>query len=202
MRAARNSNNYRGPEKTDRPEWAGLPIEYWIDLEVLEGSPIFEIVEVLCEKFPQLSRQQHIELIATRLTARGRKDEIGFYLVNGETTADLTFSDALAQLHLPGTWNVNWDEHLVVWQKPRTLERLARRFLKLWQRLAGNRRNWKKLFFVAYLVAWAATSVLFVVILMRWFSIAALIPFLAVELTLGYFVADYFFDIWRARQRK
>jgi len=37
----------------------------------------------------------------------------------------------------------------------------------------------------------------FVVILMRWFSIAALMPFLALELTFGYFVADYFVDIWR-----
>lgn len=176
MRATRDSDNYRSPEKTDRPEWAGLPIEYWIDLEVLDGSPLFEIVEVLCEKFPTRSRQQHIELIATRLTERGRKDEIGFYLVNGETTTDLTIADALAQLRLPGTWNVNWDEHLVVWQKPRTLERLSRRFLKLWSTRAGKRGNWMKLSFVAYLVAWAITQGLFVVMLMRWFSIAAMIP--------------------------
>lgn len=202
MRATRDSDHYRDPEKTNPPEWAGMSMETWIDLEVLDGSPVFEIVEVLCEKFPQRSRQQNIELIATRLTARGRKDEIGFYLVNGETTTDLTFSDALVQLRLPGTWNVNWDEHLVVWQKPRTLERLGRRFLKLWPRLTGNRGNWNKLFFVAYLVAWAVSSVLFVVILMRRLSIAALIPFLAIDLTLGYFVADYFFDIWRAKQRK
>ena len=202
MRAARNSDNYCGPEKTGRPEWAGLPIEYWIDLEVLEGSPIFEILVDLCHRFPERSRQQHMELIVTRLTERSRKDEIGFSFVHGEATTDVAISDALAQLRLPGTWNVDYDEHLLVWQKPRTLERLRRRFLKLWPRFAGNRGNWNKLFFVAYLVAWAVSSVLFVVILMRWFSIAALIPFLALELTLGYFVADYFFDIWRAKQRK
>jgi hypothetical protein len=122
--------------KTSRPEWAGLPIEYWIDLNVKEESPLFEILKELCEKFPDRSPQQHIELIVTRLTERGRKDEIGFALVNGETTTDLTISNALAQLRLPGTWNVNWDEHLIVWQKPLTL---ARRFLKLWSRLAGKR---------------------------------------------------------------
>ena len=202
MRATRDSDNYRGPEKTDRLEWAGLPIEYWVDLEVFEGSPLFEILEDLCGRFPERTRQQHIELIAARLTERGRKGEIGFSLVNGEATTDLTISDALAQLRLPGTWNVNWDEHLLVWQKPRTLERLRRRFLKLWPSLAGKRGNWKKLSFVAYLVAWAVTQGLFVVVLMRWFSIAAMIPILALELTLSYFVADYFFDIWRAEQKK
>lgn len=135
MRATRDSNKYRVPEKTDRPEWAGLPVEYWIDLEVSEESPLFEILEELCNKFPERSRQEHIEMIATRLTERGRKDEIGFFLVSGETTTDLTLSDALAQLRLPGTWNVNWDEHLVVWERPLTP---GRRFLKLWSRLAGK----------------------------------------------------------------
>lgn len=202
MRAARNSDNYRGPEKADRPEWAGFPMEYWIDLEVLEGSPIFEILEDLCARFPERSRQQHIELIATRLTERSRKDEIGFSFVHGEATTHVAISDALAQLSLPGTWNVDYDEHLLVWQKPRTLRRLTRHFLNLWAGLAGNRGNWNKLFFVAYLVAWAVTSVLFVVILMRWFSIAAMIAFLAMELTFGYFAADYLLDIWRAKQRK
>ncbi len=138
MSATRDSQ-YRGPEKTDRPEWAGLPMEYWIDLEVLEESPVFEILTDLCERFPGQSRQQHIDLIAARLTERGRKDEIAFYLVKGEIYTDLTIPDALAQLRLPGTWNVNWGEHLVVWQKPRTIERLARRFLKLWSRFARKR---------------------------------------------------------------
>jgi hypothetical protein len=201
MRATRDFDNYRGPEKPDRLEWAGLPIEYWIDLEVFEGSPLFEILEDLCHRFPERSRQQHIELIAARLAERSRKDEIGFSLVNGETTTEVSISDALAQLRLSGTWNVNYDEHLLVWQKPRTLERLRRRFLKLWATVAGESGNWK-LSFVAYLVAWAVTQVLFIVMLLRWFSIAAMIPFLAIELTLGYFVADYFFDIWRAKQRK
>jgi hypothetical protein len=125
-------------KKTDRPTWAGLPIEYWIDLEVLEESPLFEILEDLCHRFPERSRQQHIELIATRLTERGRKDEIGFSFVRGETTTHLTISDGLAQLRLPVTWNVNLDEHLLVWQKPRTLERLGRRFLNLWSRRSSE----------------------------------------------------------------
>jgi hypothetical protein len=121
MRATRDFDNYRGPEKPDRLEWAGLPIEYWIDLEVFEGSPLFEILEDLCHRSPERSRQQHIELIATRLAERSRKDEVRFSLVNGETTTEVSISDALAQLRLPGTWIGNYDEYLLVWQKPRTL---------------------------------------------------------------------------------
>src|SRR5215813_4819735 len=51
MSAARDSDNYHDAEIADRPEWAGLPIEYWIDLNVLEESAVFEILEELCQKF-------------------------------------------------------------------------------------------------------------------------------------------------------
>src|SRR5229473_4629191 len=112
MRATRDSDNYRGPEKTDRPEWAGLPIEYWVDLEVFEGSPLFEILEDLCGRFPERTRQQHIELIAARLTERGRKGEIGFSLVNGEATTDLTISYAVFCLKKKKTTRVHSSKHL------------------------------------------------------------------------------------------
>jgi hypothetical protein len=134
MRANHSSDDYRDPEKTHPPKWAGLPIEYWIDLNALEESPLFEILQDLCGKFPEQSREQHIELIARRLTERGGRDEIAFYFVSGERTTDLTVSDALARLHLPGTWKVNWDEHLVVWKKPVTP---VRRFLRMCSGLAG-----------------------------------------------------------------
>jgi len=64
------------------------------------------------------------------------------------------------------------------------------------------RTQLKKPSFVAYLVAWAVIHGLFVATLMRWFSIAAMIPFLAIELTSGYFVADYFFDIRPEKEKK
>jgi FtsH-binding integral membrane protein len=57
------------------------------------------------------------------------------------------------------------------------------------------RTQLKKPSFVTYLAAWAVIHGLFVATLMRRFSIAAMIPFLAIELTTGYFVADYFFDV-------
>jgi len=57
------------------------------------------------------------------------------------------------------------------------------------------RAQLKKPSFIAYLIAWAVIHGLLVATLMRWFSIAAMIPFIAMELTLGYFVADLLFDI-------
>jgi len=57
------------------------------------------------------------------------------------------------------------------------------------------RAHLKKPSFVAYLTAWAVIHGLLVATLMRWFSIVAMIPFLAIELTAGLVVADFFFDI-------
>ncbi len=57
------------------------------------------------------------------------------------------------------------------------------------------RTHLRKPQFVAYLIAWAVIHGLFVVTLMRWLSIPAMLPFLAMELTLGYFLADVMFDI-------
>lgn len=64
------------------------------------------------------------------------------------------------------------------------------------------RTHLRKPSFAAYLIAWAAIHGLFVATLMRWFSIVAMIPFLAIELTSGYFVADYFFDIRPEKEKK
>ena len=57
------------------------------------------------------------------------------------------------------------------------------------------RSHLKKPSFVAYLIAWAVIHGLLAVTLMRWFSIPATLPFIAIELTLGVFAADYFFNI-------
>jgi len=57
------------------------------------------------------------------------------------------------------------------------------------------RANLKKPSFVAYLVAWALIHGLLVATLMRWLSIPAMLPFLAIELIGGLLAADYFFDI-------
>jgi FtsH-binding integral membrane protein len=57
------------------------------------------------------------------------------------------------------------------------------------------RSHLKKPSFVAYLFVWAVIHGLLVVTLMRWFSIPAMLPFLAIELTLGVLAADYFLDI-------
>jgi len=128
----------RDPEPTGRKEWAGLPIAYWIDLCVLEEESLFEILDQLRQQFPGYSREQHIETTITRLTERARKGEISFYQVQGEITTDLAVSDALAQLSLPSTWTENWEQHVVAWQKPRTL---GWRLAKLWSRFSRKSRD-------------------------------------------------------------
>jgi len=57
------------------------------------------------------------------------------------------------------------------------------------------RTHLKKPSFVVFLAAWALIHGLFVVTLMRWMSILAMIPLMVIELTLGYFFADLMFGI-------
>lgn len=40
-------------------QWAGLPIEYWIDLNILEYSPVSETLREFCDKFKELRRCGH-----------------------------------------------------------------------------------------------------------------------------------------------
>jgi len=61
------------------------------------------------------------------------------------------------------------------------------------------RAHLKKPSFVAYLVAWALIHGLLVATLMRWLSLPAMLPFLAIELIGGRFAADYLFGIRHAR---
>lgn len=49
--------------------------------------------------------------------------------------------------------------------------------------------------FLAFLFAWALIHGLLVVALMRWMSIFAMLPILAVELTVGFVLADYLFGV-------
>jgi|SRR5882762_2563504 len=56
--------------------------------------------------------------------------------------------------------------------------------------------------FVAYLVAWALIHGLLVATLMRWLSIPAMLPFLAIELIAGLLAADYFFDIRPEKEKQ
>jgi hypothetical protein len=64
------------------------------------------------------------------------------------------------------------------------------------------RAHLKKPSFVAYLVAWALIHGLLVATLMRWLSIPAMLPFLAIELIAGLLAADYFFDIRPEKEKQ
>ena len=57
------------------------------------------------------------------------------------------------------------------------------------------RTHLRKPSFLAFLFAWALIHGLLVVTLMRWMSILAMVPILAVELTVGFVLADYLFGI-------
>ena len=82
----------------------------------------------------------------------------------------------------------------------------------LWVFAAGNailmvplfirdfRSHLRKPSFVAFLFAWALIHGLLVATLMRWMSIAAMLPLLAIELTAGVAAADFIFGIRPAEQ--
>jgi hypothetical protein len=70
-------------------QWAGLPIEYWIDINILEWSPVSETLGELCGKFPGQSREHHISLITKRLTYLALINEIGFQLETGAVRTNL-----------------------------------------------------------------------------------------------------------------
>jgi hypothetical protein len=57
------------------------------------------------------------------------------------------------------------------------------------------RTHLRKPSFLAFLFAWALVHGLLVVTLMRWMSILAMLPILTVELTVGFVLAEYLFDI-------
>jgi hypothetical protein len=120
-------------------QWAGLPIEYWIDLGILEHAPLWETLSDLCYKFPEQAREYHISVISARLKEHVLNKEIRFYLQREDAYTDrrtLTTQDGIARLPLPETWDCNSDEYLIACYEKRTLRK---RIVKLWTRITGRR---------------------------------------------------------------
>jgi hypothetical protein len=63
-----------GRTRTISLQWAGLPIEYWIDLNILESSSVSEILRDLCGMFHEQTREYHISLI-TKAAGRSHADK-------------------------------------------------------------------------------------------------------------------------------
>jgi len=85
-------------------QWAGLPIEYWIDLNIHEGGTACHTMGELCDKFPQQSRDFHISLISERLIHLAQINEIGFMFGTWGNETELTVEEGLARLKLADTW--------------------------------------------------------------------------------------------------
>src|SRR6516164_9290650 len=115
--------------------WAGLPIEYWIDINILEWSPVSETLGELCGKFPGQSREHHISLITKRLTHLALINEIGFQLETGEVRTNLSSEEGLTKLKFSRTWDVSGEEELIVFFK--TLS-LRQKLSNLWNRVQGK----------------------------------------------------------------
>jgi len=116
-------------------QWAGLPIEYWIDINILEWSPVSETLGELCGKFPGQSREHHISLITKRLTHLALINEIGFQLETGEVRTNLSSEEGLTKLKFSRTWDVSGEEELIVFFK--TLS-LRQKLSNLWNRVQGK----------------------------------------------------------------
>lgn len=116
-------------------QWAGLPIEYWIDIGILECSPVSETLGDLCGKFPEQSPEHHISLITDRLTHLALINEIGFQLEGRELRTSLSREEGLARLKFVQTWDFSDDEELIVYFE--TLS-LRQKLSNLWNRIIGK----------------------------------------------------------------
>jgi hypothetical protein len=116
-------------------QWAGLPIEYWIDINIFEFSTVSEILQELVGKFPELSREKHISLISQRLTNLAQVKEIGFQLGVREVWTNLSAEEGLTRLKLSQTWDENGEEALVAFFKKVPL---SRKLSNLWNRIRGK----------------------------------------------------------------
>ena len=116
-------------------QWAGLPIEYWIDISILECSPVSEILLDLCGKFPEQSREYHILLITERLAHLALINEIGFQLESRELRTNLSREEGLTRLKFAQTWDASGDEKLIVF-----FETLSpgQKLSNLWDRIRGK----------------------------------------------------------------
>jgi hypothetical protein len=113
-------------------QWAGLPIEYWIDINILECSSVSETLGELCGKFPEQSREYHISLIAERLTHLALIKEISFRLGSGELRENLSREEGLTRLKCAETWDDGRDEELVVFFETLSLKQ---KLSNLWNRI-------------------------------------------------------------------
>lgn len=116
-------------------QWAGLPVEYWIDVNILECSPVSETLRELCGKFPEQSREYHISVITERLTHLALINEIGFQLESRELRTNLSREEGLTRLKFARTWGVSGDEELIVFFE--TLS-LRQKLSNLWDRIKGK----------------------------------------------------------------
>ena len=116
-------------------QWAGLPIEYWIDINIVEWSPVSETLGDLCSKFPEQSREYHISLITERLIHLALINEIGFQLETPEVRTNLSTEEGLARLKFSRTWDVSGEDELIVFFKKLSLRQ---KLSKLWNRIQGK----------------------------------------------------------------
>jgi len=117
-----------------------LPIEYWINLSILEWSPVSEILLELCGKFPEHSRECHISIISARLIHLAQLNEIGFQFETGDVRTDLSTDEGLARLKFPQTWELSGEEELIAFFKTRSVKTLSfrQKLANLWNRVKGK----------------------------------------------------------------
>ena len=122
-------------ENTISLQWAGLPIEYWIDISILEWSPVSEILLELCGKFPEQSREWHISLISARLIHLAQINEIGFQFGTGEVRTNLSTDEGLTRLKFSQTWEGSDEEELIAFFKTLSFKQ---KLSNLWNRIKGK----------------------------------------------------------------
>lgn len=92
-------------------------VEYVIDISVHEQSALYEILDEVCQRFPDRSRQEHISFISSRLMRRALRGEITFFWWDDRPgTREVPVTDALALLQIPESWAIDDSQNLAAWE--------------------------------------------------------------------------------------
>jgi hypothetical protein len=94
-------------------------IEGIIDINIYEESAVFEILQELEHRFPEVGADVLRRRTKERIEEKARVGAVIFFRRKwpGETIADISVEEGVERLSRQETWVVNWDDQLVAYEK-------------------------------------------------------------------------------------
>jgi len=96
-------------------------VEGVIDASLCDESAVFEILQELQLRFPDVTSDAPRRRTNERIEEKGRAGAVAFFRMKwpAETIADFPVEEGIARLSRPETWVANWDDQLVADEKGR-----------------------------------------------------------------------------------